>query len=54
MDLFDYMRKNTMEKNPLLLPGFAHPPWKKWLVSSILLEKISFFTGPLKRIRLDQ
>ena len=50
MDLFDYMRSNTMEKEARWPPGSGQPRWTRWWGSSILSERTSCFTGLSRRI----
>ena len=50
MDLFDYMRENTMEKESPLASRLRPRTLDEVVGSSISLEKISCFTGQLRQI----
>lgn len=39
MDLFDYMRSNTMEKEAPLASSSVRPHWMRWLDRNILSGK---------------
>ena len=54
MDLFDYMRENTMEKESPLASRLRPRTLDEVVDSSISLEKISCSTGRSKRINWDQ
>ena len=50
MDLFDYMKEQTLENNLRWRPVCAPGHWKRWPDRNILSERISCFTAPLRRI----
>ena len=53
MDLFDYMRETTKEKESPLPPDCVRRLWMKWLDSSTLSERTSFLYRAIKADKLS-